>query len=41
MNCNEFWKLDKTMLSFLFILNFGKSYNMIDVSIEILLLRTV
>ena len=40
-NCNEFMKLDSPMLRFDFILNFGNSYTMIDVSIGILLLRTV
>ena len=34
-------KLDNPMLRFDFILNFGNSYTMIDVSIGILLLRTV
>ena len=41
MNCNEFVKLDSPMLRFDFMLNFGNSYTMIDVSIGILLLRIV
>ena len=41
MNCNDFVKLDSPMLRFDFMLNFGNSYTMIDVSIGILLLRIV
>ena len=41
MKCNDFVKLDSPMLRFDFMLNFGNSYTMIDVSIGILLLRIV
>ena len=41
MNCNDFVKLDSPMLRFDFMLNFGNSYTMIDVSIGILSLRIV